>query len=93
MNRNLPMDTNKKRYEKPVKTPDWGAEMANPKSITLERKVKTTAAEVGWSLSDITEPSRCQETAVAAEGPEPLLLRRNGIGRLIVLKGMRPVGN
>ena len=63
MTRNLTMDTNTNRYEKPVKTPVWGAEMPNPNSITLERN-----AEVGWSLSDITEPSRCQETAVTAEG-------------------------
>ena len=68
MNRNLPMDTNKNRYEKPVQTPVWGAEVASPNSITFEQKVKTTAAEVGWKLSDMTEPSRCQETAVAAEG-------------------------
>ena len=68
MNRNLPMDTNKNRYEKLVQTPFWGAEVANPNSITFEQKVKTTAAEVCWNLSDKTEPSRCQETAVAAEG-------------------------
>ena len=67
MNMNLPMDTNKDRYEKPVQTPDWGAEMANPNSITVAQKGMTTAAEVGWNLSDMTEPSRCQETAVAAE--------------------------
>ena len=42
--------------------------MANPNSITFEQKVKTTAAEVCWNLSDKTELSRCQETAVAAEG-------------------------
>ena len=68
MNRNLPMDTNKNRYDKPVKTPVWGAEVANPNSITFKQRVKTTAAEVGWSLPDMTEPRRCQETAVAAEG-------------------------
>ena len=67
MNMNLPMDTNNDRYEKPVKTPDWGAEMANPNSITVAQKGMTTAAEVGWNLSDMTEPSRRQETAVAAE--------------------------
>ena len=51
-----------------VQTPFCGAEVANPNSITFEQKVKTTAAEVCWNLSDKTEPSRCQETAVAAEG-------------------------
>ena len=68
MNRNLPMDTNKNRYEKTGEDPCLGAEVANPNSITFEQKVKTTAAEVGWSLSDMPELSRCQETAVAAEG-------------------------
>ena len=68
MNRNLPMDTNKNRYGKPVKIPVWGPEVANPNSITFKQRVKTTAAEVGWSLADMTEPSRCQETAGAAEG-------------------------
>ena len=68
MNRSLPMDTNTNRYEKPVQTPVWGAEVANPKSITFGQKVKTTAAEVCWNPSDKTEPSRCQETAVTAEG-------------------------
>ena len=29
--------------------------------------MKTTAAEVGWNLSDITEPSRWQDTAVMTE--------------------------
>ena len=68
MNMNLPMDTNKDRYEKPVQTPGWGAEVANTNSITVAHKGMTTAAEVGWNLSDTTEPSRCQETAAAAEG-------------------------
>ena len=68
MNMNLPMDTNKNRYEKPVQTPGWGAEVANLNSITFAQKGMTTAADVGWNLSDMTEPSRCQETAVAAEG-------------------------
>ena len=97
MNRNLPMDTNKNRYEKPVKTPVWGAEMANPNSITLEQKVKTTAAEVGWSLSDMTEPSCCQETAVAAEGAGTVAtakewdrlincIKRNATGRKLATK-------
>ena len=63
MNMNSPMDTNKNRYEKPVQTPGWGAEVANPNSITFAQKRMTTAAEVGWNLSDMTEPSRCQETA------------------------------
>ena len=68
MNMNLPMDTNKDRYEKPVQTPGWGAEVAKPDSIMFAQKGMTTAAEVGWNLSDMTKLSRCQGTAVAAEG-------------------------
>ena len=68
MNRNLPMDTNKNRYENRCRPLFGGAEVANPNSLTFEWREKTTAAEVGWNLSDKTEPSRCQETAVAAEG-------------------------
>ena len=91
MNRNLPtMDTNKNRHEKPVKTPVWVAEVANPNSIASKQRVRTTAAEVGWSLPDMTEPSRCQETAVAAEGAGTVATLN---GRLIVLKRMRPVGH
>ena len=63
----MPMDTNKDRHEKPVQTPGWGAEVANPDSIMFAQMGMTTAAEVGWNLSDMTEPSRCQGTAVAAE--------------------------
>ena len=105
MNRNLPMDTNKNRYEKPVQTPVWGAEVANPNSIRFEQKVKTTAAEVGWNLSDMTEPSRCQETAVAAEGAGTGAtanewdrsidcIKRNTTGRKLATKGdefMEPI--
>ena len=45
-----------------------GAEVAKPDSIRLAQKGMTTAAEVGRNLFDLTEPSHCQETAVAAEG-------------------------
>ena len=67
MTRNLTMDTNINRYNKPVKTSVWGTELPIPNAIVVERKVKTTAAEVGWNLSDITEPSRWQDTAVTTE--------------------------
>ena len=66
--RNLPMDMNKNRYEIPVQTPSWGAVVANPNCVTTEQKMRTTAAEVHWNLADKAEPSRCQETAVAAVG-------------------------
>ena len=62
------MDMNKNRYDKPVQTPSWGAEVAIPDCVTIEQRMKMTAAEVCWNLADQAEPSRCQETAVAAEG-------------------------
>ena len=55
--------------------------------------MKTTVAEVCWNLADKAEPTRYQETAVAAEGPEPTVLRMYGVGRSIVMKGRRPFGN
>ena len=67
MTRNLAMDTNINRYDKPVKTSVWRTELPIPNAIVVERKVKTTAAEVGWNLSDTTEPSRWQDTAVTTE--------------------------
>ena len=68
MTMNLPMDTNMDRYEKPVQTPVGGAEMAKPDFNSLTQREMTTAAEVGRKLCDLTEPSRCQETEVEAEG-------------------------
>ena len=68
MTMNLPMDTNMDRYEKPVQTPVGGAEMAKPDFIRLAQREMTTAAEVGRKLCDLTEPSRCQESEVEAEG-------------------------
>ena len=79
--------------------------MANPNSITFEQNVKTTAAEVGWNLSDMTEPSRYQETAVAAEGAgtgatankwdrSMDCIKRNTTGRNLATKGdesMEPI--
>ena len=98
MNMNLPMDTNRNRYEKPAQTPGWGAEVANPNSITFAQKGMTTVVEVGWNLSDMTEPSRCQETAVAAEGAGTGAttnnldrfmdcIKRNTTGRKLATKG------
>ena len=49
MTRNLAMDTNINRYDKPVKTSVWRTELPIPNAIMMERKVKTTAAEVGWN--------------------------------------------
>ena len=67
-NKNSPMDMNTNRYEKPVQTPSRGAEVASPDCVTIEQRMKTTAPEVCWNLADKAEPSRYQETAVAAEG-------------------------
>ena len=80
-----------------------GAEVANPNSITFAQKGMTTAAEVGWNLSDMTEPSRCQETAVEAEGAgtgatankrdrSMDCIKRNTMGRKLATKGdMEPI--
>ena len=67
-NTNLPIDMNSNRYEKPVQTPSRGAKVANPDCITIEQKIKTTAAEVCWKLANKAEPSRYQKTAGAADG-------------------------
>ena len=47
-NRNLPKDMNKNRYEKPVQALSRGAGVAKPDCVTIEQKMKTTAAEVCW---------------------------------------------
>ena len=65
---NLPMDTNMDRYEKPVRSPVGVAEITKPDLKSLTQRELTTAAEVGRKLCDLTEPSRCQETEVEAEG-------------------------
>ena len=62
------MDMNTNRYEKPVQTPSRGAVGASPDCVTIEQSMKTTAAEVCWNLADKAEPTRYQETALAAEG-------------------------
>ena len=61
------MDTNINQYDEPVKTSVWRTELPIPNAIMMEQKLKTTAAEVGWNLSDITEPSRWQDTALMTE--------------------------
>ena len=61
------MDTNINRYDEPVKTSVWRTELPIPNAIMMEQKLTTTAAEVGGNLSDITEPSRWQDTAMMTE--------------------------
>ena len=63
-NKSWPKDINRNRYEKSVQTPSRGAEVTKPDCVTIEQRMKTTAAEVCWNLADKAEPSRCQETAV-----------------------------
>ena len=58
------MDMNINRYDEPVKTSVWRTELPIPNAIMMEQQLKTTAAEVGWNLSDSTEPSRWQDTAM-----------------------------
>ena len=41
--RNLRMDMNKNRYEKPVQTPSRGAEVANPECVEIVQRLKMTA--------------------------------------------------
>ena len=65
--RNVAMDTNINRYDEPVKTSVWRTELPIPNAIMMEQRLKTTAAEVGWNLSDITEPSRWQDMAMMTE--------------------------
>ena len=68
--------------------------MANPNYITFAQKVMTTAAEVGWNLSDMTEPSRCQETVVAAEGAGTgATVNKQDWSMDCILREIRPVGN
>ena len=43
-NRSWPKDMNKNRYEKPVQTPSRGTEVAKPDCVTIEQRMKTTAA-------------------------------------------------
>ena len=60
------------RYNKPVQTPvgggGGGGETAKPAFNRQKQREMTTAAEVGRKLSDLTEPSRYQGSAVEAEG-------------------------
>ena len=67
INRNLPKDTNRNRYNKPAQTPVRGAEMAKPALNRQTQREMTTAAEVGRKLSDLTEPSLYQGSVVETE--------------------------
>ena len=62
--------------------------MANPDCVTIEQKMKTTAAEVCWKLADKAEPSRYQKKAVAADGAgtDGTTKSMYVVGRSIVMK-------
>ena len=65
---NLPMDTDRNRYDKPVRNPLEITGMTGPEPMNLLRRELTTAAEVGRTQNVLTEPSRCQATDVEVEG-------------------------
>ena len=65
---NLPMDTDRNRYDKPVRNPLEITGMTGPEPMSLLRRELTTAAEVGRAQIVLTEPSRCQATDVEVEG-------------------------
>ena len=60
--------------------------MAKPDSIMFAQMGMTTAAEVGWNLSDMTEPSRCQGTAVAVAAEEAVTNDQESVGMTEILR-------
>ena len=56
------------RYDKEVQTPSHWAEVKKPDCVDIDLRMKTTAADACVSRDDKVEPSRYQETAVAAVG-------------------------
>ena len=65
---NLPMDTDRNRYGKPVRNPLELTGMTGPEPMSLLRRELSTVAEVGRAQIVLTEPSRCQATDVEVEG-------------------------
>ena len=65
---NLPMDTDRNRYDKPVRNPLELTGMTGPEPMSLLRRELSTVAEVGRAQIVLTEPSRCQATDVEVEG-------------------------
>ena len=56
INRSWPKDINRNRYEKPVQTPSRGADVKKPDCVTIEQRMKTTAAEVCGNLAEFVKP-------------------------------------
>ena len=59
---------NSNRNEKPVRTPSLRAEVRKTDCVVVKQKMKTIEAEGCVNRADKVEPSRSQETAVAAVG-------------------------
>ena len=70
---NLPMDTDRNRYDKPVRYPLELTGMTGPEPMSLLRRDLSTVTEVGRAQIVLTEPSRCQATDVKLEYPESML--------------------
>ena len=66
---NLPMNTDRSRYDKPVRNPLDLTGMTGPGPMSLLRREMSIVAEVGRAQIVLTEPSRCQATDVEVEGP------------------------
>ena len=68
IDRSWPKGIIRNRYEKPVWTPSLGAEVRKTDCVEVKQRMKTIEAEGCVNWADKVEPSRCQETAVAAVG-------------------------
>ena len=65
---NLPLDTDRPRYDNPVRNPLELTGMTGPGPMRLLQREVSTVAEVGRAKIVLTEPSRCQATDVEVEG-------------------------
>ena len=66
--RSWPKGINRNRNEKLVRTPSLRAEVRKTDCVEVKQRMKTIEAEGSVNRADKVEPSRCQETAVAAVG-------------------------
>ena len=65
---NLPMDTDRNRYDKPVRNQLELTGMTGPEPMNVLQRDLLTVTEVGRAQIVLTEPSRCQATDVKLEG-------------------------
>ena len=65
---NLPLDTDRPRYDNPVQNPLELTGLTGPGPMRLLQREVSTVAEVGRVKIVLTEPSRCQATDVEVEG-------------------------